>query len=110
PLTLALRQGQKDALQEALKVAADPKADIATRLAYIQVMGETTPPEAVPALMGLVSSGASTPVVKQAALHALQGFDSEEIGQKMASAYPSFRDNAFVREAGLALFASRVSW
>src|SRR5690606_21559619 len=98
PLTLALRQGAGEALQEAMKVVSDPGADIATRLSYVEVMGETTLSEAVPELMKLVRSGASTPVVKQAALHALQGYDSDEIGQKMAAAYPAFRDNAFVRE------------
>src|SRR5690606_21602093 len=77
PLTLALRQGEAEALKEALKVVADPGADIATRLSYIQVMGETTPLEAASELMNLVRSGASAAVVKQTALHALQGYDSD---------------------------------
>jgi len=73
-------------------------------------LGEINQPTAVPELVGLVRGAQSTPAVKQAALHALQGYNQDEIGRQMAAAYPTFRDNAFVREAGLALFASRSSW
>src|SRR5690606_22244017 len=110
PLTLQLRQGEEKAIAEALEIIADGQAETGTRLAYIQVMGETNLPASVPVLLNLVKDGSSSPAVKQAALHALQAYPDEEIGTQMAQAYPGFRDNVHVREAALALFAGRVSW
>ena len=73
-------------------------------------MGEINLPASVPILLNLVKDGGSSPAVKQAALHALQAYPDDVIGQQLAGAYPGFRDNVHVREAALALFASRVSW
>jgi putative heme-binding domain-containing protein len=110
PLTLALRQGEEKALAEALEIIADDQADIGLRLSYIQVMGEISEPSSVPVLLQLVENGQSSPALKQTALHALQGYGKDEIGKRMAKAYPMFRHDAHVREAALALFASRSSW
>jgi putative heme-binding domain-containing protein len=110
PLTMQLRQGDENALGKALEIIADAQAEIGERLAYIQITGETNQPASVPVLLNLVKDGQSSPVVKQAALHALQAYPDEGIGQQLARAYQGFRDNIHVREAALALFASRVSW
>src|SRR5690606_12402312 len=93
PLTLPLRQGEGKATAQALEIIADGQAETGIRLSYIQVMGETNLPSSVPVLLNLVKDGQNTPAVKQAALHALQAYPDDEIGQQLARAYPGFRDN-----------------
>ena len=110
PLTLAIRQGNEEAIDQAIPIMEDPNEEIGLRLSYIQTMGEVAVPKSMPILLKLVQSGQSTPGIKQAALYALQGFDDEDIGNRIARAYPAFRDVPFVREAGIAFFASRVPW
>jgi len=110
PLTLALRRREEKALAEALKIISDPDAEIGLRLSYIQVLGEINQDEVVPDLLNLVKNGQSSPVIKQAALHALQSYNQKEIGEQLAKAYPGFRDNAYIREAAISLFASRKEW
>lgn len=110
PLTLALRQGDETALTEALKIMADNNAELGVRLSYIQVVGEINQAAVIPELIKLVRNGQSPAVVKQAALHALQAYNDEGIGQAIAKAFPAFRDNAFVRDGGISLFASRTPW
>src|SRR5690606_7078162 len=73
-------------------------------------LGEVTVPKSMPVLLKLVQSGQSTPGVKQAALNALGGFPDADLGKRIATAYPGFRDVPFVREAGIAFFASRIPW
>src|SRR5690606_38516334 len=101
PLTLQLKQGEEKAIVEALEIIADGQAETGTRLAYIQIMGETNLPPSVPVLLNLVKSAQSSPAVKQAALHALQAYPHDEIGTQLSGAYPGFRDNLHVREAAL---------
>ncbi|WP_234364051.1 DUF7133 domain-containing protein [Lunatibacter salilacus] len=110
PLTLALRRREEKALAEAINIISDAEKDVGLRLSYIQVLGEINQPKVVPDLMNLVKSGQSSAIIKQAALHALQAYDQKEIGEQMAKSYPAFRDNSYVREAGISLFASRKSW
>ena len=110
PLTLALRRREEKALTEALKIIKDPNAEIGLRLSYIQVLGEINQDEVVPDLLNLVKNGQSSPIIKQTALHALQSYNQKEIGEQLSKAYPGFRDNVYVREAAISLFASRKEW
>ena len=109
PLILALRQGDESALDQALKIVADENSEIGLRLSYIQVMGEIHQPLCIPVLLKLVEGGASA-ALKRTALHALQEYDSEEIGKAVARAYQGFRGDSYVRESALALFSCRKSW
>src|SRR5690606_38985769 len=98
PLTLAIRQGNEEAVDSAISIIENLDADIGLRLSYIQTLGEVTVPKSMPVLLKLVQSGQSTPGVKQAALNALGGFPDADLGKRIASAYPGFRDGQFVRE------------
>ena len=109
PLTLSLRQGNEQALREALAIISDGEQEIGVRLAYTELMGEITPDEAVSVLLALVNKDPST-ALKQNALHALQGYSSDEIGEKVAAFYPGIRADSYVREAAIALFATRATW
>jgi putative membrane-bound dehydrogenase-like protein len=110
-LGLALRQGQKEAVDKALAVIADKDAKLGERLSYIRILGEVNQPKAVPVLFTAVSSEASSPAIQQAALLALQRYDQDDIGQKVVKAYPDrLRSDPDVRAAALALCASRPVW
>ncbi|HSI75449.1 MAG TPA: PVC-type heme-binding CxxCH protein [Lunatimonas sp.] len=109
PLTLALRQGNQDAIKESLAIISDRNQEISLRLSYIEIMGEINPVEAAPALLTLVEKDPSS-AIKQSALHALQGYPNYEIGEKIASIYPGIRADSYVREAAISLFATRAEW
>ena len=111
PLALALRQGKPEAMEQAMRMIADPQAPIPERLSYIRILGETTPPPAIPALLDVAQSNQSSGAIKQAALQALQGYDDPDIGRRLIQAYPDkLRADPDVRLAALQLFASRVAW
>jgi hypothetical protein len=65
-------------------------------------------PESVPVLLGIIESSKSSGAMKEAALQALQRYDSDEIGLRVVKAYPQFRGDAGVRNAALELFAARA--
>jgi putative heme-binding domain-containing protein len=109
PLTLALRKGNQEALKEALTIISDREQEIALRLAYTEIIGEITPDQALKVLLSLVEKDPSS-AIKQNALHALQGYTNSEVGQKIALLYPGIRADSYVREAAIALFATRPEW
>ena len=110
PLALAIRQGNKDAIDKALVVIADENASIDHRLSYIRIMGETDQPGSVPALLKVVASGRSVPALREAALYALQRYDSARIGQQIVKEYPGFRGEEAARNTAIDLLVSRASW
>jgi putative heme-binding domain-containing protein len=110
-LALALRQGQPEAVEQALATVANDKAPLSERLAYIRILGEINQPASVPVLLGMVEKSQSSGAIKQAALQALQRYDEAQIGEKIVEAYPNrLRADPHVRQAALALFASRPAW
>ena len=110
-LVLALRQGQEEAIEQALEIISDEQAEIGQRLSYIRTLGEIHQPASVPVLLEVMESSQSSGALRQASLQALQRYDDEEIGSRVVKAYPTrLRADSDVRAAALALFASRPSW
>lgn len=110
-LTLALRQGQRKAIEKALAIIGDDRAETGERLAYIRVMGEVNEPGSIPVLLKIIESGQSSNAIKQAALAALPRYDDPKIGERTVKAYPDkLRSDLLVRNASLLLLASRLSW
>jgi putative heme-binding domain-containing protein len=110
-LGLDLRQGKREALDQAFKIIADPRENIALRLGYIRILGELNQPASVPVLLSVVLTSKSSGAIRQAALQALQRYNQPEIGLKILEAYPDgLRADPDVRVAALSLFASRTSW
>ncbi|MEO8763476.1 MAG: PVC-type heme-binding CxxCH protein [Ginsengibacter sp.] len=110
-LGLALRQGQRQALDKVLAVIANKDSKLGERLSFIRILGEVNQPKAVPVLLELMQSGESSPAIQQAALLALQRYDNDEIGLTVVNAYPDkLRADPDVRASALALFASRPAW
>ncbi len=110
-LLLGIRQGNREAIDQALKVVANPQDKISERLACIKALGEVKEPRAVPVLLSVVVSRQSSGALQQAILQSLRHFDREDIGQKIANAYPDIlRADPDVRDAALSLFSSRPVW
>ena len=108
---LALRQGQGKAIEKALTMIADDRAELGERLTTIRIFGEINRPESVPVLLKLMEANSSSGAIKQAALEALPRYEDPEIGLRVAKAYPDrLRSDPFVRAAALSLFASRTIW
>lgn len=109
-LALGLRLGRPDAVAQALKVAADEKADTATRMSCIETLGQIRQPAAVSVLLRVL--GASrTPAIKRVALEALMNFDDPAIARRVLSEYlSSLPDEQGVRSTAQKLLASRKEW
>ncbi|MCI0457098.1 MAG: c-type cytochrome [Gemmataceae bacterium] len=106
-LSLRLRRGDAQAIDEALKVVADAKASGKERLRLLQVFGEVKQPRAVPALLGVVK-GAGDPALRRAALTALQPHDDSKVGAAVVALYAALP--AEVRATAEALLVSRKTW
>jgi putative heme-binding domain-containing protein len=105
-LALRVRQGKTDALDEALKLAGDGKADKKQRLQLIPILGEVREPRAVPVLLTVLDGGDET--IRQAAVNALLSFGDPGIGAEVIRRYNSF--SADTRTSAQTLLASRAAW
>ena len=106
-LTLSLRQGKPEAVEQALAVIADDKADANQRLQHIQIFGEVRQPRSVPVLLKLLQSTADDGL-RTAALAALEKYDSPEIAATVLAGYSQWTDD--VRSVAQSLLASRKAW
>ncbi len=114
-LVLQVRQGQPEAVAEALATVADAKADAAKRLQLVQVFGEVRQPQSVKTLLAVVrepvaegKTAAAAKALQQAALTSLQNYDQPEVAQEVLAAYGALPPD--VREAAQTLLASRAAW
>ncbi len=110
PLTLGLKTGDEKAVDKALAIIADDKAEIGYRLSYAHTMGEIDQPKSVPVLLKMVESGKTSSALREAALEALSHYNIAEIGERVIKSYPSFRADYQDRIAALNLLATRASW
>ncbi len=106
-LALRMRQGQGDAVEQALKVIADDKADAKQRLTLVQILGEVKHPGSVPVLLQVISRPGDDRL-HEAALSALLPFDDPAIGAKVVLLHNSFSKDT--RGVAQSLLASRKTW
>lgn len=106
-LVLGLRQGKPEAIDKALAVIADDKADNNERLQYIQIFGEVKTPKCVSMLIDVVRN-ASDDGLRMAALTALMPYADPAIPTTVIELYGGFTDD--VRSAAQTLLASRKPW
>ena len=104
---IGARRGKPAAVEQALALIADPKADASKRLQLIQVLGETKQASAVPTLLA-VARDAKPADLRKAALGALQAYDSPNISGEILTQLASYPND--VRTAAFGLLASRASW
>ncbi len=105
-LALRVRQGNADAVTEALKLAANARGNKAQRLQLIPILGEIREKQAVPVLLGVLDQPGDD--LRQAALTALLTFNDAAIGAGVVKRYNDF--SADVRAAAQTLLASRGPW
>ena len=104
---IGARRGKLAAVEQALALIADPKADASKRLQLVQVLGETKQASAVPALLA-VARDAKPADLRKAALGALQAYDSPDIAGEILTQLASYPND--VRTAAFGLLASRATW
>ncbi|MCH7916769.1 MAG: HEAT repeat domain-containing protein [Planctomycetes bacterium] len=108
-LALGLRRGDKKSIDRALQRVADESADMADRLAYIEILGQINQPKAISTLTRLLRSRHSS--IKLAALKALQNYDDASIPRQILAAYHStLLDEHGVRATANRVMASRRPW
>ncbi len=105
-VVLGLRQGRSDAVEEALKVIANDKADKSEQLQYIQIFGEVNQPTCVPVLLKVLGH-ASDDAIRGAAITSLQKYDEPKIAASLIDVYGKFNDD--LKAVALTLLASRGS-
>jgi len=111
PLVFLIQQRDTDAISSALSIISQEKANVNEQLAYIRVMGELRLTQSIPILLDLVENQIYRISLRQAALTTLCNFDKDEIGKRVAKAYPNqLRANPALKQASLNLFTSRASW
>jgi putative heme-binding domain-containing protein len=106
-LALRLRQGQDEAVSEALDLIDNPKADRKQRLEVVAVFGEVAQPRCVPVLLQLLAT-AKDDETRHAALAALKSYPDAEIGNQVAQRFSDFSPD--VRDTARTLLASRAAW
>ncbi len=104
-LELQLRQGNPQAVKQALALVADPQAPAPRRAELLRVLGEVKEPKALPVLLRLLRRPELPGQVRQAVLGALRNFDSPQIPATVLQLLPRWKDQD--RQAALALLASR---
>jgi putative heme-binding domain-containing protein len=106
-VALGLRQGRADALQEALATLSDENADKTKQLQYVQILGEVSRSECVPALITLAAASPDS-ALQAAALRSLGRYDDARIPTAVLAAIGNMSDDA--RAAAVALLTSRAAW
>jgi len=107
PLIFRVKQGDSDAVAEAIKLVQDAKAKVDDRLLFARAFGEVRQPGAVPALLAVATSTSPNPL-RKAALASLSAYDDTGIGDKVAEMLPKLTNE--VQTAAFTLLASRAKW
>ncbi|WP_435018732.1 PVC-type heme-binding CxxCH protein [Tundrisphaera sp. TA3] len=106
-ILLGLREGDPKAVDAALAILDDDRADAARRLRCVQVLGEVDRPRAVPALTRLATRSAD-PTLRGSALVALRRYADPAIGDAVAATLGDLTPD--LRAEALELLATRPAW
>ncbi|HEY2342683.1 MAG TPA: c-type cytochrome [Chthoniobacteraceae bacterium] len=104
---LALRQGDPKAIEDALKVLADGKAALKTRLQYATIFGQIKAPASVPVLLDVALQPGDA-ALRKAAFNSLAAYDDASVAERIIGAHASL-DTAVLPSAQM-LLASRAGW
>lgn len=103
-LLLDVRRGRPEAIDEALRIVADDKADRQRRLACVEVFGEVKQTRSVGPLLEIVERSRDDEL-RSIALTALLPYDDPRIAAAVIARYRDLPDS--VRDSALTLLASR---
>lgn len=102
-----VRQGDSEAVTEALRIIRDSKANPETRRQFIEILGEVHPPAALDALLA-VADHEPAAGLRRAALTALLGYDDPRVATTVIKDFKDYAPE--VCSAALTLCASRAAW
>jgi putative heme-binding domain-containing protein len=109
-VTLGLRLGHRPSLDKALSLISNEKADRATRLACIRILGEIDEPRSVGPLLNALRDSPRGDV-RQEAIVALMRYPEPSVGRLVLDLYPARLPEADgVRASAHNLLASRPLW
>ncbi len=106
-VALRLRQGDPNAIAEAVAAVGNPRADINARRQFLEIFGQVRRSEFIPILLQVIDSEKDASLVS-AALTALQAFDDLRIGERVVSSFSELPADA--RLVAETLLASRPVW
>ena len=104
---LKLRQQQSEAIESALTLVADAKADIKQRIQFVEILGEIRLVRSVPVMLQLLN-GSEDAGLLEAVLNALYSFSERTIGQNIINRLASLP--ADLQPAAASLLAARSEW
>ena len=104
-VALELRRGEPKAVEEALRVIVDVKAEKLLRLQYTEILGEAPNTKAVPVLLGVVKNEPGSDL-KRAALGALKPYDDTRVAEETISIFPELQSD--LRQVAGTLLAGRT--
>jgi putative membrane-bound dehydrogenase-like protein len=107
PLLFRVRQGDADAVAEAVRLVGDPAASKEERLRCARAFGELKAPAAVAALLA-AAKAPGFDELRRASLSSLSAYDDDAIGREVSGLLPSIGGD--VRTAAFTLLASRAKW
>ncbi|GJM28240.1 MAG: L-sorbosone dehydrogenase [Cyclobacteriaceae bacterium] len=111
PLAFNIQQKDQQAILSAVSIIKDAEAPINDKMVYIKLMGALQITEAVEVLVELVESADERTSLRKAAIEALGHFSINEIGEKIAAAYPDkLRADPVLRVTSLDVLSSREDW
>ena len=105
-LMFRIRQGESDAIEQALKLMMDEKTDVAKRGAIIETFGQINQPQSVPKLAEILNQ--SKGEIQKKCLTALQSYAQPEIATTILKNLPAM--NTEVTEVAQAVLSSRAVW
>ena len=106
-LALRLRQGEKAAVEEALRTVADEKSPVAKRLQLAAVLGQIREPRCVPVLLEAVATSKDD-TLRATSLNSLQPYDDSRIPPAIVKLHNQLPED--VRMVAQTLLASRSAW
>jgi putative membrane-bound dehydrogenase-like protein len=108
-LLLGIRSGDAEARKRGLQLAADASADLASRSAVIETLGEVAEPKLLPLLLKLIRD--PEPALQRVALRTLPRFDDPSVPGAVLGAYQSsISQEHDVRPTANRALASRPAW
>ena len=105
--TLRMRQGDDQALQDAVRLILDDQAQQVKRIHFVEILAELGRVEDIPVLLEVAKSTGDS-AVAAAALRSLQAYQSTAIGRAVVEQLPQFRGE--VKLEGELMLASRAEW
>lgn len=106
-LSLKIRQGDHQAIADALKLLADEKASSGKRSEYATLFGEVAVPASVPTLLDVLGK-TNDDHVRSAILGSLPTYSDDQIAQAVLSQYSQWTED--VRSVAQSLLVSRKPW